>query len=107
MNDAATTNEALAIVFIAAPSIRVTMACRAETALGFSVIARMAQAVVVLVFTALFTGVTLGIGTTNLVTLATIFDRGTLRRAVTPLFGARREVFVAYRRAAGKKEREK
>ncbi len=95
MNDAATTNEALAIIFITAPGIRVTKTSLSIATLGFSVIARMAQAVVVLVFTALFTGVTLGIGTTNLVTLATIFDRGTLRRAVTPQFGAWWKVFVA------------
>lgn len=107
MNDTATSNEALAIVLIAPPGIWVAKTCWTETALGFVVVASMAQAVVIAVFAVLFAGVALCVGTIDFVALAVILDGGALRGAVTPLIRSGWEIFVANCCASGKQKREK
>jgi hypothetical protein len=107
MNSAAAADEAMAIVFVATPGIWVAMARRSETALGFVIATSVAQAIVILVFAALFAGVALAIGAVDFVAFAVVLYRCALRGAVTPLLGSRWEVFVAYRCASSEHQRNK
>ena len=75
MYDAAAADKTLAIVFFTAPGVRAAEAALTETFFGFAVAARVAQAVVILVFAALFAGEALAIGAVDFVALAVILDR--------------------------------